>query len=276
VSELGSGGSEPPSASAPLLSVRDLSVERDRRLVLKGITFEAQARERIAVVGPNAAGKTTLLLAIAGQLGAKTGGVRLRLTPAQEAGLDVIDVLRANPRTCARHIALVTAVPRGGSGLTVFEAAMLGRYPALGAFSRPTGADVDLVEAALRETGVDDLGSRPLRALSAGERQRASIARGLAQSPRILLLDEPGAHLDVGHALDLYETLKRVAARETLVIAVIHDLAQAARWATRLLVLDSGALVLDAAPESAMKHEALGRVFGVRVEVLEQWVFSRT
>jgi iron complex transport system ATP-binding protein len=242
--------------NAPLLRVADAVVVRGAREALRGASFAAEPGERIAVVGPNAAGKSTLLHAIAGHISVVRGEI-------VAAGRDVAET---RPLELAREIALVPSPDGPGSALTVEESVALGRYPHLGPFRRLGAVDLGVVRAALAGTGVDALRGRRLDSLSAGERQRASVARGLAQEPRILLLDEPTAHLDVGHALDLFDALRAVAARGVLVLAVVHDLQQAAAWAGRIILLDEGRVAADGPPLSAMTAPALGRAFGIDVE----------
>ncbi len=118
---------------------------------------------------------------------------------------------------------------------------------------------------AIAETRLQDLADRSLGSLSAGERQRALIARALAQNPKLLLLDEPSAHLDIGHGLDLFALLTTIAARGVAIIAVVHDLVAAAHWASRMVVMDGGRIVDDGAPGAVMKGEALGSAFGVSI-----------
>jgi iron complex transport system ATP-binding protein len=121
------------------------------------------------------------------------------------------------------------------------------------------------VAQAIAETGLRELEGRSLGSLSAGERQRALIARALAQEPTLLLLDEPSAHLDIGHGLDLFALLTTIASRGVAIIAVIHDLVAAAQWASRMLVMDEGRIVDDGPPAVVMKGEPLGRAFGVSI-----------
>jgi iron complex transport system ATP-binding protein len=140
----------------------------------------------------------------------------------------------------------------------------LGRYPHRGPLSPFTDADRAAVERAMRLTEIAHLKRRPLGTLSAGERQLALLARGLAQDPEVLLLDEPAAHLDVGHQLHLFRVLDEVGARGVAVLAVIHDLQRAA-WAARMALLDQGRIVALGSPPEVLESEAMGHAFGVSV-----------
>jgi iron complex transport system ATP-binding protein len=236
-----------------LLQVADLSVRRGTRDVVRHVSLGVDASERVALVGPNAAGKSTLLSAIAGLLPGSGGEIRL-------GGRSLATF---SNREIARAVALVVALQEGAPRLSVLESTELGRYPHTGPFQGLSPHDRDAVNRAIAETCLQELASRSLGSLSAGERQRALVARALAQEPRLLLLDEPSAHLDIGHGLDLFALLTTIAARGVAIVAVIHDLVAAAQWATRMIVLHDGQVIDDGPPGAVMKGEALGRAFGV-------------
>jgi iron complex transport system ATP-binding protein len=242
-----------------VLEAKGLSVARRERTVLDGVDLAVAAGEALALVGPNAAGKSTLLLALAGLLPPAAGEVRLRGRTLASYGRPAL----------ARLVALVSSEDEGGPVLTVRERVALGRYPHRGPLRSLTASDRAAVEDALARTGIAPLAGRALGTLSAGERQLAALARGLAQQPEVLLLDEPAAHLDVGHELQLFATLDRVRARGVTVLAVIHDLAAAARWADRLALLDHGRLVGDAPPREVLASPACAGAFGVRIRAHE-------
>ncbi len=236
-----------------LLAIADLSVRRGSRDVVRHVSMSVNASERVALVGPNAAGKSTLLSAIAGILPPSGGEIHL-------AGQSLAAF---SSREIARAIALVVALHEGAPKLSVLESTELGRYPHTGPFQSLSLHDHDAVTRAIAETCLQELADRSLGSLSAGERQRALVARALAQEPKLLLLDEPSAHLDIGHGLDLFALLTTIAARGVAIVAVIHDLVAAARWATRMIVLHGGQIIDDGPPAAVMKGEALGRAFGV-------------
>ena len=238
-----------------LLRLRNLTVRRGARDVVQDVSFSVEPGDRMALVGPNAAGKSTLLCAIAGLLKPSSGEVQIEGRP--------IDLMSA--REAARRMALVVAVPESSTRLSVRQSTELGRFPHVGPLGAFSTNDEAAVEAAISETELQDLRDRGLHTLSAGERQRALIARALAQNPRLLLLDEPSAHLDVGHSLDLFALLTRIAARGVGIVAVVHDLVAAARWATRMVVMTDGCIVDDGVPASVMARDPLGAAFGVSI-----------
>ena len=238
-----------------LLEARDVTVRRGTRRVLHGPSLALHPGEALALVGPNAAGKSTLLHALAGLLPVDGGEVLLDGRPLASWSRDAL----------ARTVAVVSVADDAPSLLTVEDRAALGRYPHRGPFRALTSDDRSAVARALASTGTTALARRRLDTLSAGERQLATLARGLAQEPRVLLLDEPGAHLDVGHQLQLFRALDGVRAGGVAVLAVVHDLQRAAAWAERVVVLAKGRVAADGSPAAVLGSEACARAFGVAI-----------
>jgi iron complex transport system ATP-binding protein len=238
-----------------ILEARDVRVRRGEREVLHGVTLGVAAGEALAVVGPNAAGKSTLVRALAGLLELAAGEVRLEQRPLAAWPRDVL----------ARAVALVTPEEEGPDALSVEDRVALGRYPHRGPFRPFTAEDGAAVAGALRRTGIEALARRPLGTLSAGERQLAALARGLAQQPRVLLLDEPAAHLDVGHQLQLFRVLDEVRALGVGILAVVHDLQRAASWAERMVLLEEGRTAAQGTPADVLASPACAQAFGVAI-----------
>lgn len=238
-----------------LLSARALAVDRGHRRVLSDVSLDLFAGEALVVVGPNAAGKSTLVQALAGLLEAAAGEVRLCGRPLGEWPRDAR----------ARVLALATSEEEGPDALRVAERVALGRYPHRGPFRPLDSTDHAAIARALEQTGIASLAERRLGTLSAGERQLATLARGLAQGPRVLLLDEPAAHLDIGHQLQLFRTLDEVRRCGVGVLAVVHDLARAACWAERMLLVAVGRIAADGTPGDVLASQAASRAFGVRI-----------
>lgn len=238
-----------------LLEARSLTVRRGTREILHGVSLALRAGEALALVGPNAAGKSTLVRALAGLLPVAQGDVRALGQPLGGVSREAL----------ARTVALVTPEEQGLPALSVEERVALGRYPHRGPFLPLGAADLAAVDRALEQTGIVELRRRPLGTLSAGERQLAALARGLAQEPRVLLLDEPAAHLDVGHQLRLYRVLDEVRACGVAVLAVVHDLPRAAAWAERMVLLAGGRVTADGPPAEVLLGPAAGAAFDVAV-----------
>ncbi len=239
----------------PVLEARDAVVRRGSREVLHGVCLVLREGDAVALVGPNAAGKSTLVRALAGLLRAERGDVLLQGRPVAAWDRDAR----------ARTLALVTPEEDAPAALTVEDRVALGRYPHRGPFRPLTGEDRAAIADALAVTGIAALARRALETLSAGERQLAALARGLAQQPRVLLLDEPGAHLDVGHQLGLFRVLDEARGRGVAVLAVVHDLQRAADWAGRMVLLHDGRVAAEGAPREVLTSPEAARAFRVSV-----------
>jgi iron complex transport system ATP-binding protein len=238
----------------PAIEARALRVERGGRRVLDGVDLALLPGETLALIGPNASGKSTLLRALAGLLTAAGGEVRLDGRPLSAWSRNGI----------ARRIALVAAEDEAPDRLAVGDRVALGRYPHRGPLARYTAEDEAAVSRALCLTEIEHLARRPLGTLSAGERQLALLARGLAQDPSLLLLDEPSSHLDVRHQLHLFRVLDEVRQQGVAVLVVVHDL-QRASWASRVALLERGRIVAAGSPVEVIESEAASRAFGVAI-----------
>lgn len=237
------------------LQAKDIAVRFGDRQVLGGISAEFQQGGVIAIVGPNGAGKSTLLTCLAGLLKPE-GGAAL---------LDGAVIAAMNARQRARRIAFLAQTPEIAWDVDVRTFIGLGRTPHLGAFGA-NGEDHAAIEAAIAAAHLEAFADRAVTRLSGGERARALIARALAGETDWLLADEPLTGLDPGHALDALSLFRRLAHDQGKgVIVTLHDLNLAARFADRVLVLDEGKLVADAAPDAALTPELLSRVYGVVV-----------
>jgi len=226
------------------------------RRVVQDVTFQVRAGERIALIGPNGAGKTTLLRTLVGLLPFE-GTLQLvgRSLPDWPA------------RDRAKEIALVRQQTPLAVDFTVAEIVALGRAPHLGWMDTLAETDRQRVDAALDALDLHELADRPVPSLSGGEQQRVFLAQALAQDAPLLLLDEPTAHLDIRHQLDLLRRVQRLADEGRTVIAAIHDLELAARFANRILMLADGRLVADGVPKDVLTPARLHEVFGVDAEV---------
>ncbi len=245
--------------ASPYLEARDLRLAYGRRPAIVGVDLTIAPSECVALAGPNGSGKSTLLRGLA-RLLQPTGGVVL---------LEGRDLARWPPRTLARRLAILPQSPQSPDELTVEQLVSLGRHPHRRLLGLPTAADRQVVAAALAQTDLTHLADRPVGALSGGERQRAWIALTLAQEPRLLLLDEPTAYLDLGHALAVLELVRRLNRERGLtVVMALHDLSQAARFADRVILLHAGSIVADGPPAAVITPATIARVFGVEAEVV--------
>jgi iron complex transport system ATP-binding protein len=243
----------------PIVDVRAASFAygraHGRAPALDGVSLAARAGEFVGLLGPNGAGKSTLVRLVAGLAAPAAGEVRL-------AGLDPF---RAPRRHVARVCALVPQEPRVAWPFTVREAVMMGRAPRQGLLAVASRFDQGAVDGALAACDLVHLADRRLDALSGGERRRVFFARALAQEPRVLLLDEPTAFLDLGHQVAAMG-MAQVAARGGLcVVAVLHDLNLAAAACDRVVVLSRGRVVAEGPPAAVLTGERVREVWGVPV-----------
>jgi iron complex transport system ATP-binding protein len=239
----------------PIVDVQGVSFAYGETLALLDVSFAARAGEFVGLLGPNGAGKSSLVRLVAGLAAPLSGSVRL-------AGLDPAHAPR---REVARACALVPQEPRVAWPFTVREAVMMGRAPHQGLLAVATRFDHGAVEGALAACDLVHLADRRLDALSGGERRRVFFARALAQEPRVLLLDEPTAFLDLGHQVAAMR-MAQVAARGGLcVVAVLHDLNLAAAACDRVVVLSRGRVVAEGPPAAVLTEARVRDVWEVPV-----------
>jgi len=238
----------------PILAVSDVTITYGERTVVDRATLAIARGERIALVGPNGAGKSTLLRAMTGVLAPRGGSVRL-------AGDAIEHVARA---TLARTIAVVPEVADLPFAMPVHEVVALGRLPHDPPFSGLRTSDIEAIDRAIERVGIEHLRARDVRELSMGERQLVFIAVALAQSAPILVVDEPTAHLDIRHQVEVMQLLVELNDRDgTTIVAVLHDLALAAHFFPRVAVLDGGRIVADGPPIDTLDGAMIRTVFGV-------------
>lgn len=252
-----------------IIQARDLVVELGAATVVDGVDVDLTPGRVLAILGPNGAGKSTLLEVLGGGIAPTAGTVRL----------DGRSLSHVAPRERARSVSFLRQSQRLPFSMTALDTVLLGRAPHFDGVERPE--DVDIAAEALAATDTLHLASRRLRTLSGGERQRVHLARVLAQlwgdeapsraaecAGRVLLLDEPTAGLDLGHAQQLLGVCREQAARGVAVALVVHDLNQATRFADRVLVLSGGVVRAAGHPHDCLDAAIVASVFGAEVRTL--------
>jgi iron complex transport system ATP-binding protein len=211
----------------------------------------------LAVIGPNGSGKSTLLRSI---LGFQPHDGMVRIDGVPTSGMP--------RRARARQLAYAPQRPVLPEAVTIRDYVSLGRTPHRALLAPPRAVDRRVVEDVMERLGLLPFADRLLRTLSGGEQQRAVLARALAQQPRVLLLDEPTAALDLGHAQQVLELVDRLRREDGLtVVSTLHDLTLAGQYADTLLMLAGGAVVATGSPADVLTPERLARHYGATAEV---------
>lgn len=241
------------------LEIENLTAAYDGRIVLKNVSLCAAGGEILGLVGPNGAGKSSLLRVISGTLTPTRGKIRL----------DDTDLLALDATARAKKIAVVPQGARMPDAFSAGEVVLMGRTPHLPLFGAERACDFEIAQVAMVRTDADWYAERLMGELSGGEQQRVVIARALAQEPRVLLLDEATAHLDLKHQTALWNLVRDLARSGLIVIAALHDLNLAAQYADRLALLCAGELLLCDAPARVLTQDWLRRAYDVAAVVSE-------
>ena len=240
-----------------MLEVRNISFGyTSERLVLDSVGFTAQPGEVVAVLGNNGAGKSTLIKCMDRILTPHSGEV---ISEGQE-------LLSLGRRELARVCAYVPQTPPGGT-LTVFDSVLLGRRPHITWDASPHDREVAM--EALGRMGLDGLALRRVDELSGGERQKAALARALAQEPRLMLLDEPTSALDPHNQHETMRVVRELAREKNIcAVCILHDLNLAVRYCDRFLFL-RGARVFACGGREVMTSENIEEVYGMHVHIID-------
>jgi iron complex transport system ATP-binding protein len=240
----------------PLFQLEGAGVRYGSAEVLKPVSLTMHGGEFIAIAGPNGAGKSTLLTLLAGLSVPSIGKCLFVDRPAH----------KWPRRDFARRVAVVQQSEPSAFPFTAEEVVCMGRMPH-GNGMYESAEDIVAVTKALAITGMTAFAQREYRTLSGGESQRILLASALAQSPEVLLLDEPATHLDLQHQVKLHQLLRDLSGRGLLIVAVTHDLNLAAAYANRLLLMHEGRIRADGTPSGVLNSSLLEQIFEVHVEL---------
>lgn len=246
----------PTDSGAVTLRAVGIDVELGSRKILDDVSVSVQAGEVLVLVGPNGAGKSTLLAALSGDRAVDAGRVELNDRPL--SGWSHLEMAQRRSVLPQQHTV--------GFSFTARQVVTMGRSP----WARTDRADDDspVIERAMRTCDVERFADRPFTALSGGERARVALARVLAQQTETILLDEPTAALDLAHQETVMTVARESAAHGKAVVVVLHDLALAAAYADRIVVLEKGHIVADGPPDEVLSETLLTAVYGHPVEVM--------
>jgi iron complex transport system ATP-binding protein len=236
-----------------VIDARQLSYSYGDLCVLKGLSFSVQQGDFFIIIGPNGSGKTTLLKCISGILQPRTGSLEILGTPFRNY----------SRRSLARSIALVPQTAPVDFPFTVTEVVLMGRSPHLGILGVEHQQDLDMARRAMDFTGIASLAHRKLDQLSGGERQRVMIARAICQEPKIILLDEPTASLDLAHQVRIMDLMEQLREEKRVTILMVsHDINLAALYGNCLMLLKEGRILSIGPPSGVLTFQTLEEAYG--------------
>ncbi|MGI6877826.1 ABC transporter ATP-binding protein [Microbacterium sp. gxy059] len=241
------------------LRTRGATLGYDGRVISRDLSVGIPDRSSTAIIGPNACGKSTLLRGLS----------RLLAPSAGEAVLDGKVLASYRPKEFARAVGLLPQTSIAPEGISVRDLVARGRFPHQGLIRQWTARDEEAVAEAMAATHLSDFAARGVHELSGGQRQRVWTAMALAQETSILLLDEPTTYLDIAHQYDLMDLLSALHRDGRTIVAVLHDLAHAARYATHLIAMKDGRVVAEGAPRDVLTADLVEEVFELACLVIE-------
>lgn len=239
----------------PIVEVHNLSFAYNENIVLKNLSFDVEEGEFLAIAGSNGAGKTTLLNLLCGVLRPTAGQIKIDSTKLNSY----------STKELARRLAVVRQEFVPAFDFTVNEVVSMARTPHLGTLGFESSTDKDIVSEALETTETKHLAARPLGQISGGERQRVFIARALAQSTPVIILDEPTSFLDIKHQVAIYDLLKQSQLEKgKTIIAVTHDINMAMQYCKKTLLLYPAKNYLVGQTDEVLSRRNIEDAFGVK------------
>ena len=236
------------------LDINNVEVELSKRSIIRNISIRAEDGGFVGLLGPNGCGKTTLLRSVYKALRPKVGNIVLY----------DMDVMKSPNKEVAKILGVVGQFNEMRFDLTVMEMVVMGRAPHKRFMERENQNDMEIVKDALDKVGLSGFEDRSFLTLSGGEKQRAILARVIAQQPRFLVLDEPTNHLDIRYQLEILEIVRSL---KIGVVSALHDLSLAAMFATYIYFMKDGEIYAEGLPEKVLSTSNIHEIFGVRAEV---------
>ena len=236
------------------METRDLEYSYRDKKVLDRVSVAVRKGEVLGILGPNGCGKSTLLKNLNRNLSPESGCVLVE-------GEDIAGMRK---KDIARKVAVVPQSNEIRFAFTVREIVEMGRMPFQESLRGSDSDDLEIVEEAMELTGVQDMADRMINTMSGGERQRAIIARAIAQTPEIILMDEPTLHLDINMQFEILDLVRRLAKeRDLTVVIVSHDLPMVARYCDRMILIHDRRVFAEGTPEEVLTEENMRTVFSI-------------
>ena len=238
------------------LRLEQVSLGYGRQTILKDTSLEALPGEVLGIIGPNGSGKSTLI----------RGMTRLLTPSSGQIFIDGHTIDRLKHSDLAQLVAVVPQNAVLPELFTAVEVVLMGRTPHLGLFRYESGRDLGIVHNAMEATSTIHLAERRVGELSGGEKQRLVIARALAQEPKVILLDEPTAHLDINYQIETLELIHQLCRNQNLIVVIaLHDLNLAVQYCDRLVILNQGRIHSQGIPDTVITAQTIKEVYGADV-----------
>jgi iron complex transport system ATP-binding protein len=249
-----------------LLRIDNVSAGYYREEVIKSVSLEVKQGDFLGLIGPNGSGKTTLLRLATRVLAPAKG--KIYFNDRNIAQMDL--------KEFCRNVAFVSQDIPTNFSFSVLEMVLMGRIPHLKRLQFETRKDIKIAEDVLTVTDTQGLKQKSIDELSAGERQRVTIARALAQEPILLFLDEPTSHLDIGHQIQVMDLLKKLNRKNNLtIVMVLHDLNLASAYCDRIALINEGSVFKQGSPEEVLTYQNIEAVYKTLVLVNQNPITQR-